>query len=248
MSWGGCLSSEAPCTHHVLVSATEHLESSIIMKDMGVESSTGVESTCSTNGRDTVFGYSDTSTANGTKTGTPDRVHQRAEVFPLKVPARLRFIPGYTTGIKQHIALSAPEMRHQTRRVKLKRCIRAEVRAFISGGLLYGSTEDYWRWLYLYDIVYVVPNVPKYSCILVLTKDPPKVRVPTIMSIVIGPGNQPPTDPRALPSAGRRIGKAQAVIGRSEKQNSSFDLFLSATTASQQKGYRREKESKIVQV
>lgn len=158
-------------------------------------------------------------------------------------------------------------MRHQTRRVKLKRCIRAEVRAFISGGLLYGSTEDYWRWLYLYDIVYVVPNVPKYSCILVLvgtctctvsvlayctvcaqTKDPPKVRVPTIMSIVIGPGNQPPTDPRALPSAGRRIGKAQAVIGRSEKQNSSFDLFLSATTASQQKGYRREKESKIVQV
>lgn len=108
----------------------------------------------------------------------------------------------------------------------------------------------------MYDVVYgvcptVVPNVLKYSCILVLcrylylysvcigvlvyfivcaqTKDPPKVRAPTIMFIVIGSGKHPPTDPRALPSAGRRIGKAQTVIGRSEKQNSSFDLFLSAT-------------------
>lgn len=119
----------------------------------------------------------------------------------------------------------------------------------------------------MYDVVYVVPNVLKYSCILVLvgtctckvsvlvycivcaqTKDPPKVRAPTIMFSMIGPGKHPPTDPRALPSAGRRIGKAQTVIGRSEKQNLSFDLFLSATTASQQKRYRREKESKIVQV
>lgn len=73
----------------------------------------------------------------------------------------------------------------------------------------------------------VVSNVLKYSCILVLvgtsactvsvlvycivcaqTKDPPKVRAPIIIFIVIGSGKHPSTDPRALPSAGRRIGKA----------------------------------------
>lgn len=49
----------------------------------------------------------------------------------------------------------------------------------------------------------------------------------TACRALIGPGKQGPTDPRALPSASRRIGEAGAVIGRSEKQNSSFDLFLS---------------------
>lgn len=106
---------------------------------------------------------------------------------------------------------------------------------------MYSSTLVY---LYFVGTCTCTVSVLVYCIVCAQTKDPPKVRAPTIMFIVIGSGNHPPTDPRALPSAGRRIGKAQTVIGRSEKQNSSFDLFLSATKQVNKTDIGGEKKTK----
>lgn len=79
------------------------------------------------------------STLNAGQRAHPIGSTQRAEVFPLKAPVQrtvvllsttskyLDYVSSlaYTTGIKQHICAIRPEMRHMSRRVKLKRCIRA---------------------------------------------------------------------------------------------------------------------------